>query len=55
MIPKQMQEFLQDVLPERTWQNRLHRDGPLAFMEFGPLDVDRLKRLIPQQPAQSQA
>lgn len=45
MIPKQMYEFLRDVLPERTWRNRLHRDGPLAFMEFGPLDVDRLKRL----------
>ncbi len=45
MIPKQMHEFLRDVLPERTWRNRLHRDGSLAFMEFGPLDVDRLKRL----------
>ncbi len=45
MIPKQMYEFLRDMLPERTWRNRLHRDGPLAFMEFGPLDVDRLKRL----------
>jgi glutamate dehydrogenase (NAD(P)+) len=40
-----MNEFLRDVLPERTWQNRLRHDGPLAFMEFGPLDVDRLKRL----------
>jgi glutamate dehydrogenase/leucine dehydrogenase/CBS domain-containing protein len=45
MIPKRMSEFLHDVLPERTWRNRLRRDGSLAFMEFGPLDVDRLKRL----------
>ncbi len=45
MIPRYMNEFLRDALPERTWQNRLWRDGPLAFMEFGPLDVDRLKRL----------
>ncbi len=45
MIPKRMSEFLHDVLPERTWRNRLRRDGPLAFMEFGPLDVDRLQRL----------
>ena len=45
MIPKLMSEFLHDVLPERTWSNRLHREGPLAFMEFGPLDVDRLQRL----------
>ena len=45
MIPKLMSEFLHDVLPERTWSNRLRRDGPMAFMEFGPLDVDRLQRL----------
>ena len=45
MLPKRMSEFLHDVLPESTWRNRLQRDGPLAFMEFGPLDVDRLGRL----------
>jgi glutamate dehydrogenase/leucine dehydrogenase/CBS domain-containing protein len=45
MIPKHMSEFLHDVLPERTWRNRLRREGPLAFLEFGPLDVDRLQRL----------
>ncbi len=45
MIPKQMSEFLHDVLPKRTWRNRLRREGPMAFMEFGPLDVDRLQRL----------
>ena len=45
MIPKFMNEFLRDALPERTWHNRLNRDGSLAYMEFGPLDVDQLKRL----------
>jgi glutamate dehydrogenase/leucine dehydrogenase/CBS domain-containing protein len=45
MIPKVMSEFLRDVLPERTWRNRLRREGTMAFMEFGPLDVDRLQRL----------
>ncbi len=45
MIPKSMSDFLHDALPERTWRNRLRRDGPLALMEFGPLDVDRLHRL----------
>lgn len=45
MIPKQMRETLCRALPESTWHNRLRRDGPLAFMEFGPLDVDRLQRL----------
>lgn len=45
MIPKRMREFLHDVLPERTRANRLEREGPLAFMEFGPTDVDRLQRL----------
>jgi glutamate dehydrogenase (NAD(P)+) len=45
MIPKLMSEFLHEVLPGRTWHNRLRRDGSLTFMEFGPLDVDRLKRM----------
>lgn len=45
MIPRYMHSFLREALPERTWQNRLRREGPLAFMEFGPLDIDRLKRL----------
>jgi len=45
MIPKQMEGFLRERLPERTWQNRLIREDGLAFMEFGPLDVDRLARL----------
>jgi glutamate dehydrogenase/leucine dehydrogenase/CBS domain-containing protein len=45
MIPTYMKAFLQEALPRRTWQNRLRREGSLAFMEFGPLDVDRLQRL----------
>jgi len=45
MIPKRMDQFLHDVLPERTWRNRLRREDSLASIEFGPLDVDRLKRL----------
>ena len=45
MIPKPMNSYLRQALPEQTWRNRLRRDGSLAFMEFGPLDVDRLQRL----------
>ena len=45
MIPKRMHDYLRTVLPEQTWRNRLRRKGPLAFMEFRPLDVDRLQRL----------
>jgi glutamate dehydrogenase/leucine dehydrogenase/predicted transcriptional regulator len=45
MIPKCMSQFLQEALPGRTWQNRLHRQDSGAFMEFGPLDVDRLQRI----------
>src|SRR5512139_564301 len=45
MIPKRMEAFLHERLPELTWENRLRRIGPACFMEFGPLDVDRLARL----------
>ena len=45
MIPRQMQAYLRDHLPEQTWQNRLQSVGDMRFMEFGPLDVDRLARL----------
>lgn len=45
MIPKQMASFLHERLPSSTWRNRLIKDGGLRFMEFGPLDVDRLARL----------
>jgi len=40
-----MESFLRDRLPEQTWENRLRRIGGACFMEFGPLDVDRLAKL----------
>jgi glutamate dehydrogenase (NAD(P)+) len=40
-----MKSFLQEHLPDRTFQNRLLQDGSKRFMEFGLLDVDRLARL----------
>jgi glutamate dehydrogenase (NAD(P)+) len=45
MIPSKMKQFLQDTLPESIWNNRLIKSGPFRFIEFGPLDVDRLQRL----------
>src|SRR3990170_2685731 len=45
MIPKHMDSFLQDRLPEQTIENRLVRENGRCFLEFGPLDVDRLARL----------
>ena len=45
MIPSRMQQFLHDALPESVWKSRLIKDGPFRFLEFGPLDVDRLQRL----------
>jgi len=45
MIPKLMESFLKEVLPERTWQNRLVRENGKCFMEFNSMDVDRLNRL----------
>lgn len=45
MIPKQMESFLRTHIPEQTWNNRLVREDGMCFIEFGPLDVDRLGRL----------
>jgi glutamate dehydrogenase (NAD(P)+) len=45
MIPKRMETYLRERLPERTFQNRLVQDGSKCFMEVGPLDVDHLARL----------
>lgn len=45
MIPKDMESFLKERLPSRTWQNRLRRVDGKAYIEFGPMDVDRLSRL----------
>ena len=45
MIPKRMEAFLRERLPDQTWENRLQRDNGLCFMEFSATDVDRLARL----------
>jgi glutamate dehydrogenase/leucine dehydrogenase len=45
MIPKQMEAYLKTHIPEQTWATRLVREDGCCFMEFGPLDVDRLGRL----------
>lgn len=45
MIPKRMHAFLQSRLPEKTLSNRLVREAGGAYMEFGPLDVERLTAL----------
>ena len=45
MIPKQMGSFLRAQIPEQTWNNRLVCENGMCFMDFGPLDVDRLGRL----------
>lgn len=45
MIPVKMKELMQHALPDSVWQNRLIKEGPFRFMEFSPLDVDRLQRL----------
>jgi glutamate dehydrogenase (NAD(P)+) len=45
MIPKQMETFLRLQLPERTWKNRLIKEDDNCYMDFGPLDTDRLTRL----------
>lgn len=45
MIPKSMESYLRERLPDRTWRNRLNKIGPLHFMEFTNKDVERLHRL----------
>ncbi len=45
MIPKRMETYLRERIPERTWKNRLQCEGGKCYIEFGPLDVDRLGRL----------
>src|SRR4030042_1913193 len=45
MIPKLMESFLKSQIPEQTWKNRLVCEDGKCFMDFGPLDVDRLGRL----------
>jgi glutamate dehydrogenase/leucine dehydrogenase/CBS domain-containing protein len=45
MIPKQMESFLKEHIPEQTWKNRLVCEEGQCFIDFGPLDTDRLGRL----------
>ena len=45
MIPKKMETYLRERLPEKTWENRLVREDGRCFIEFGTLDVDRLTRV----------
>ena len=45
MIPKPMDQFLHDVLPDSTWRSRLQVHDPLRFIEFRATDVKRLHRL----------
>lgn len=45
MIPKRMEAFLRERLPERTWTNRMVRDDGRCYIEFSSTDVDRLARL----------
>src|SRR4030043_523990 len=45
MIPKLMESFLKEQLPEQTWKNRLICEDGKCYMDFGPLDIDRLGRL----------
>lgn len=45
MIPTKMKAFIDEVLPLQTIHNRLQKEGPARYLEFSPLDVDRLQRL----------
>jgi glutamate dehydrogenase (NAD(P)+) len=45
MIPKHMEAFLREHLPEPAWQDRLRREDGRAFLEVGPGDIDLLARL----------
>ena len=45
MIPREMEKYLIAHLPEQTLENRLISVDGMRFMEFGPLDVERLSRL----------
>jgi glutamate dehydrogenase (NAD(P)+) len=45
MIPRQMESFLRERLPEHTWRTRLIREEGNAYLEFGPQDVERLASL----------
>jgi glutamate dehydrogenase (NAD(P)+) len=44
MIPKKMQAYLRDHLPQTAMQTRLKRDGKMCFLEFGHNDELLLAR-----------
>jgi glutamate dehydrogenase (NAD(P)+) len=45
MIPRKMQQYLQDHLPQTAMQTRLKREGRMCFLEFGHTDELLLARL----------
>lgn len=45
MLPKRMNEFLHDVLPNEVWQTRRIEDNGLCYLEFTSQDVELLHRL----------
>ncbi len=45
MIPKRMETYLRERLPEAIRESRLTRDGSKRFIELTSADVDRLSRL----------
>lgn len=45
MIPKRMEKFLRDNIPNETWANRIKRINGCCYLEFTHQDVDRLARL----------
>lgn len=45
MIPKNIESFLRERLPESTWENRLVKHKGLCFIEFNSLDIERLARI----------
>ncbi len=45
MLPKRMNEFLRDLLPDEVWQTRRIEDQGLCYLEFTSQDVELLHRL----------
>jgi glutamate dehydrogenase (NAD(P)+) len=45
MIPKAMEVYLKERLPEKTFQNRVTSDNSKCYMEFTSLDIERLSQL----------
>ena len=45
MLPKRMNEFLRDLLPDDVWQTRRIEEHGLDYLEFTSQDVELLHRL----------